>query len=893
VEFNPPRFIAGVGWFTPGRYPTRPAPTGYDYSLRRATADEVKKTKPAPVPINALVAGSGARLALAYGHVMLPVLVTAFGVNAQDKPILQGTICKGEVSQVLDLYESNQAMSGAKYTAYVGNQTQGADSRLAGAIAGYTDDLLGVCYCSIQADITGGVKSYQAEVEGRLCFDPRDSGTAYTTNPALHFRDAAVLAGLSPDDDSIEATADACDALLDGLPRRTCSVFFNRPISIDQVLRTLAEYAGAFYLREAGVVKLVPDRPVAVAVRFTDDPADGTRVQVKERTLKLRKVSLGNSPNRVITEWTDTTAVPWRTRYAATPVPGGEENRTTTFSMLGYHSFREANRHSIERLNAFLVADLLCEFEAFDDSLELELGDVFSLTCGEGLTDKEFRAERIEQGDDVGHWKFWGKEYNSAQYSDDIQDGPPLPDADGIDPASIPAGPTPTAVEKLYVEEGGRTLSRLEINFSGISWPFVKAYRVEVLEGAVPIHSETVMHLGDGATHTTVSPPVAQDVEYTVNVYTVNVFLTVGTTAGTTTVTGLGKLLKPLAPGAITQGYEVGLMVFLRWGDAADIDLAGYRVKRITKTDYDSDPGTAWDNANAITVASRHDATSILLPAQPIGTYVYMVKSLDSVGADGQESVAWVEKQIEVTPDAAGAVSVGTVDVDPAQNTNVHQFTLPGGDAAGGKYICSTDGKTWEQRFGTAGVDTWETKATAGDHWHQDMTLASSMESLTWDTGEDRQGNWVWALTVVPLGSPTMVYTSRLATAAAYPTFTDFAGQSANVEARYLRCKIANTAVTAGAGFCARMVIDTSYQGVILYDEQTVNITAASMPYAHTWNEPFAAAPKVTLTVLNGDARLVARDNTTKDGCDIECWQISGGAPVYADTTLEIVARGT
>jgi len=412
------------------------------------------------------------------------------------------------------------------------------------------------------------------------------------------------------------------------------------------------------------------------------------------------------------------------------------------------------------------------------------------------------------------------------------------------------------------------------------------------MEIPTPVMDLMLAHKGSGESHAAVTPPVSQNVEYTVNIYLVNVFQTVGTTAGTTTVTGQGKLLKPSAPGAIHTGYEVGLFVYLAWTEANDIDLAGYRVKRISLANHQADPSGAWDSPNATVMAQRWDGTSIALAAQPVGSYVYMVKAIDSVGVSGQESVTWVEKQIEVTLDQAGAIGIGQVDKDDAEDSNVHTFTIPGGGATGGKYVASSDGKTWVERFGPAGTH-WTVNAQAGDHWHEDMTAASSMESETWDTGDERQGNWVWSVDVTPINSPSMAYTTRVAKEATPTVFTDFAGQSAHAEGRYLRCKLANTSTAAGAGFLAKMTVQTSYQGVILYDVQQVTITAAQMPYSHTWAEPFSAAPEVSTEVVNGVPRMVARDNTTKDGCTIECWAIVSGSAVYADTTLEIKATGT
>lgn len=881
AELAPAVFIHGIGWI-PKQAPNyqhvstsgEGGPTAiWGKPLRRATAEEIKETAPKP-PLQVLLSGQGARLALAYGHVALPGHLTAFGLDSFNRPVYQMSWCMGEINAVLNVY-SGVTVVASNLTNYKGTQVQGVDPNLAAAISGYADTLLGVAYSSIKTDLKNGIKTFMAEVEARKCYDPRTSTTIYTQNPAIQFRDAAVLGGLQPDDDSISDTADECDALVGGSPRRQCNIYFDQPISIDEVLRTLAEYAGAFYLREGGVVKLIPDRPASVAVAFSEYAADTSKVQIKEDTLTLRKVSLANSPNRVITTWTDTSSWPWRVRPAATPVVA-EDHRPTTFDMPGFHSFEEANRHSIERLNGFKLEDLEMEFEAFDDSLEVEAGDVITVASPLGLSDKPFRVTRVGAGEDIGHWIFIGREYQVLKYSNSVESAPSIPDVGGVTPDVIPIGPTPTVVERLFVEEGGRTLSRLDITWSGVEWPFVRAYQVEVLASGVPILTTTVTHKGSGSSHYAATGPVKQDVQYTVNIYLVNVFLTVGTLADTQLITAQGKLLlpQPVSQNSLV-GFEFGYFVRVEHAPAADIDLVGYRYKRLEKSLYDAAANDAarWNHASVVLLRSKHDSPGDLFPGQPAGSYMYGVRSLDSVGQESATS-AWV--QVDVTDTNAAQLGYQQVSVDFA--SDVYGFERYGANIGGNCWVSAFtgDGGAFDDIFGTPRTNPFPADQTKAWCELEAFNFGSFIQTAQWDTGSDRAGVWfVRETDIVEHGGVGLFRDLYLKPDGG--SFNNYPDGQALV-ARYAYGRI-HAGVGYG-GFTVREPVTLSFQGSLKSATQTVNVPASPQPHSFTWVNTLAAVPNYDYTVEGAEPVAVAFDNLTSSGGQIRVWAAEGHSTV-------------
>lgn len=825
------------------------------------------------------LSGEGAIIPEAFGRCLIH-RPRVFAVAQSGQSIVMGTLwCRGEITEVVGLYSGDEVFAGTA-THYLGTAGQGVDPTLAAAIPGYGDTLAGYAYSVVtftEEQLTVA-QNLSAEVRGRKLYDPRTDTTVYTSNFAIMYRHIANAVGMEIDDDSIEAAANHCDEDVGGKVRWWGGLLFEQPRSIESQLQLLAEYAGCFHVRDGGRVKLIPDRPTATTASFSDRPedVDAGAGMIVNGSVKLRKRALDQLPNQSIVEYTNPWGFPWRAGYAQTALPAGDI-RPTTYRMVGFRNYNCAHRFSVEKQNRFNLVDLMVEFETFDEGLTTETGDVIELTHSIGLTDKKFRVTNVLEGGAPGRWIIHGEEYDPAVYSNSVKVEPTYPDISLPNPGDVPAGPTPALEEKLFVDEGGKTFSRFEIAFTGISWPFVGGYRVRVSAGGDVVMDNTVTHRGT-TTHTTATPPVKQDLEYLVEVWAVNVFGKQGTTPGTATAIALGKLLKPTAPTNL-QGYEFGQFVQLWWTDSIDIDLEGYRVKRIPEADYLTDVAGAWEHGNATVVSNRIDAARELLSAQPPGIYYYMVKSLDSLG---QESVGFAARRIVVTVDGAGGVELQDLEHDTLVNMHVIERY---GDA---RYAVTSEGRTWTDIFGAAG-STWTDGLAPGESWMDGENAASSLETDEWDIGSDKEANWFWSAAVETVGG-TVTRSTLVAKAAAYPTFSTEGGDAFTGEARYFKAKIECTGA-AGDGMVVKLPVTASFQGKPIDYVQEVSIPASPQPHSVTWDKNFTFAPKIEgITVIGSSFRVVAAENIDASGCDLRAWDSSDTA---AAATVQISLKGT
>ncbi|KAA9133451.1 hypothetical protein F3N42_03620 [Marinihelvus fidelis] len=781
--------------------------------------------------------------------------------------------CTGEVEAIERVILNGATFSGTA-THYMGTAAQTGDATVA-AVWGQADDLPGICY-SVLTIPPGEDLALEAIIQGRKVYDPRTATTIYSENPALHLADFIDrYTDHSPNWDSVETAADRCDDVVYGQPRWAIGLSLEDRRPVSDWIKTLREYAAVFLAPDGGEIRFIPDAPASVDHALTD-------ANVRRGSLRLKKRGLRDVPTQVEVTWTYPGAGDWResTWWTDDP-PAGTPLRVTRLQLPGFKIAGCARRKGREVYNKANLTDLECQFETFDYGLKITVGDVFSLTHPIGLTAKQFRvieAEAIEKG----RWRILGWEYDPAAYSNSTQVEPTFPDSSLPSPGDIPNGPTPTLTETLFVDEGGKTFSRWEVSWTGVDWGWALMYRVRVKTGAQVVLETTVSHQGPVA-HLAVTPPIKQDQEYTAEVWVINVLGKQGASAGTATATALGKLLLPTAP-TNAQGFEAGQFVNLSWSASIDIDLVGYRIKRIPKADYDGNVAGAWGHANAVLMADRHDALRILLNAQPVGTFVYMVKALDSLGQESDGVTApygRADTVINVTADQAGGLVLEEIDADTV--VNMRRFEVHG-DAV---YYVTDTGDAWTDD-GPA-TDAWTDDGAGTETWIENQTAgASSLETDEWDLGVDKDANWAWNAQITTFQG-TVTQTTRFAKGADYPTFTDQGGTSFNGEARYMKALMECTGA-AGDGMLIRIPVLASLQGNPLVETQTVSVPGAgSQPLAVTWTKDFVTPPKVTLTVIGSTFRQAAADNIDEDGCDLYAWDETA---TQAAATVEITARG-
>jgi hypothetical protein len=708
-------------------------------------------------PQTLAVSAEGAIINYLYGQVLARPKIFAVGTIGTD--LVLGLMWgKGECGSIVDVYANQDALSGAKVHNYTGTQSQTADSWLVSAIGSYSDALLGICYSVVRVsqETYPSIPAFTAIVQGKKLYDPRDLSTTYSTNPALMFRDLALLGGMAVDDPSIESTADECDALVSGEKRREAGIVFDTPNSLDDMLNTLAEYAGGFYVRDGGVAKLIENRPASVVESFTDDETDGTKIKMLKDSISIKKISVNNQPNRVIVEYTDTSSVPWRRAFATTPLPAGDV-RTTRLILPGIQTYARARRQGIERLNHYTLTDLEVTFTAFDDSLALQRGDVFDVDHDDGLVAKAFRATAVVRGGQIGQWRISGREYDPAEYSNEALADPTFPDTTLPDPSAVPDAPVPSLVESNYQLQNETYATRIEASWAAVTdYPYRHEFEVQAYIGASLIWTVRTTDL-----EATLGP-LQENETYTIDLYVIGVAGIKGN-KGSANLLAQGKQLAPDFPGgAQLRGNEAGGRVFLNW-DAATDDIWKYEIR------FGSVAQT-WANMTTLT---QTDALWYTAEVIPEGTWDVKIRAIDSVGVESSNEITL--SSLVVTSDADSYAQVdSTVAVDdPAGITNM---SLQGAD------WMPDDGTSWASLFPNAMNTYTNALITYGG------SFTTEIISEEHDVGAIVSANFQFAANVNEVVG-VVDYVMQISDTSGGP-WTDYSVLSVNASGRYARLKV-------------------------------------------------------------------------------------------------------
>lgn len=857
-------------------------------SLKAAAAKEQTQT----------VAAAGALIPLVYGHVRTGALL-ARAVPYNGKLVLLAIWGLGEWEAIDTFFLGGEPPpSGVTVQHYLGAPGQGIDPTLAAAIPGWNNPLVKVidgetvalAYSVVQLPGSVGIAEMEVIGHGKLVLPANGAGgKTYSENPARILADfessRAYGRGRTIDQATVQALAAVNDELMaDGARRQRVNVVFNQPTRADAVTDTLRGYAGALVRLEQGVVQLVPDRPA-------DSLGDITRTELivsgGEPQLFPEIRTRQDLPTVVRVVYTDKTADPWadgQVEVVRAGVPEGVvPRREGVFQLPGIDTHAEAYRWAVQRLNGYWLSDFTAQLLCTDAALAWQVGDVRRLNFSppiRGVGVKLVRLTDIAE-DSPGRYRVTVDEYDPAVWTDAVVSGPTWPDTDLPSPFTPPAPASVTLTEELYTDQGGRTFSRLRAQWNGVDWPFAASYQVKITGVGVAL-AATVAHQGLGL-HEVVTGPVAQDAVYVAAVQTVSSAGTgVLSAPATAELVALGKLLPPLDVPSL-RGFEAGQFVSLTWEPAADIDLVGYRIKR-------GSAGDSW--ATAALVVDRVDATTYLEAAVPPGSWRYFIKALDSRARPGTtdgESVNATYTDIEVTADAGSAVASNLATLAGATLTNMHGYQIDGV----GRFALTSFGQTWAQRFGAAGT-AWD--AAPVKPWcldHPD-SAGSKAETAEWDVGADRTGDWafdcVCEAIVSGSGAGGATFSTLLATAAAYPTFSTFAGKTVTKAGRYMQSRIEDARNGPDAALRIRFPLQQSLRGKPIVQSGSANIPAGGQPLTVVFAEPYAAPPKMKVMLVGSAPRIVAADQILATQFDLYAWDISGAA---AAATVEWTAEGT
>lgn len=822
--------------------PAAPAP--------RADLNEVASP---PSDSQATVAAENAPLRILYGRVRVGAQI-ANALVYQGKLIVQAVWGEGEIDAIESATMNDESLpAGVTVTHYTGTAGQTANTTLVAAFAAqsitYSDALPGVAYSvfSVPSVDSSGFPSFEAIVRGRKLYDPRTTTTGYSTNPALALADfiASPVYGLNRDVDwaSVEDAADACDASVGGLARRSLGLVIDSVAESRQHLEALRTYAGCWVVERDGAMALIPDRP-----RSTDHTV--TASDILAGSLRLRKRGLRDVPTVVDVRWTDTAVTPWAERSALAKAAGVDAGTTprreSQVSLPGIQSYSQAYREAAERLNHFSLEDLEAEWGQFDEALAIEPGDVVSLTHPIGLTDKLMRITAVA-GDGPGRWRVSAREYDPAAYSDAVVAAPSYADTILPNPANPPALAGLVASEEVYQLENGTYASRIMLAWTAADYPYLAHYRVEVFRLGELIVA------GNAREAVFRTPAVQEGIEYVIKVAAVTSIGTVGTWAQAN-LTPAGKYLVPGDVPSV-MAFEVGGRVYVSWDAAIDLDIWRYEVR------YGS-TGGSWDTAKLI---DRVDALRLTSDQIPVGTWMLYVKALDSVG---QYSANAASATVTVTSDA-GAFLVDSYDSDSPTLTNMAGFTLHPTDSH--TYYVTEDGAAFGAKY-SGNLDTYGNVLAT---YHASLTSTWLGESE--DFGMLLGGQWTGAADVAALSGSLISY---LGFSTDGSSWTYLSGLSQKQNSRFARFKHEATTTST-----LKVTVPTQNirLDAIPREEVGTGTSSAGGPTTITLTNEYVAAKRILLTAEGTTARYATYDNVVMGNpTSFDVYVFDGGGTLIA-----------
>lgn len=584
-----------------------------------ASRGDINSVATPPNETQATVAAENAAIREIYGLSRVGAQI-ADVLTYQGKLVILAIWAGGEIESIDSLaIDDATPAAGVTATHYTGTTGQTADATLIAAYAShgvtYSDALPGIAYSVIVIPPTdsAGFPSLTATIKGRKVYDPRSDTTGWSDNPALCLADflGSTVYGLARTVDmaSVEAAADACDELVGGQKRRRIGLVIEATNESRQWVEALRTYAGAWLAEGPDGLRLIQDRPAATAGTVTARDING-------QSFKLKRLARRDAPNVVTVKWTDTTLTPWAegtaTAYAAGVEAGDIPRRESVVSLPGIQTMAQANREAIERLNHFQLEDLEAKWTQFDEGLAWDVGDIVAVTHPTGLVGKLMRITSTSSTE-PGRWDVEAREYDPAAYSDMVADEPTYPDTTLPSPANPPALTGLALAEEVYERETGWYDTRIRVTWDAPDYPYIEAFRVELLDGVTLIQS------GSPTSAEWVSPAVREGVTYTVRVAVVT---RVGAASAwaSDTVAAQGKYLPPQPVPWITA-TEFGGTVYANWGRGVDKDTLRYELRY----------GPVGGDFDTATVLDLIDGLSAQIKTIPAGTWVLYVDDLDSV----------------------------------------------------------------------------------------------------------------------------------------------------------------------------------------------------------------------------------------------------------------------
>jgi hypothetical protein len=657
---------------------------------------------------------------------------------------------------------------------HLGTSNQSADSDLVSEVDGWTSEhkLRGIAYLyvrlSYDADaFPNGVPEITSTIKGKKVYDPRNTSTSWSDNPALCLRDYLTNTsyGLGEDttnvdDDEVSTAANVCDLTNtpDGSTRYTCNgAFTTASVPYDTLSNLLTSMGGLLWYAQ-GEWRMKPAYWTEPTLTLNEDDLRGsitvnTRHSRRDNYNTVKGTFRGSESNWQITDY------PEVANSAFLSADNGQESSidlALPFTDNSVESRRIANV-SLERNRQQLTITASFGMRAF----QLQVGDNIKINNTRfGWTDKEFEVTSwtfglVDEGDLQVQMIL--REISESVF-DDISDGV-VYERDNtslLSPFSVPAlGINATAVAQVLAE---KLVNTLNINTTSS-----QSERIDLVEVQLKLStSATYVSVGTGELGLFSSIDLERG-EYDIRARAINSFGVKGEWEYLTNFT-VDALSAPPSDVTNFQKQLSGGTIFFNWDAVPDLDLSYYVIRHNPNSS-----GAAWSTSNTVVEKVARPATTSSLPARS-GTF--LIRAYDKGGNPSDSPTLLVVQPSELPPLGASQEQVENPTFSGSK-TNVSLDTTPTPDeliltdlsasSPSGTYEFSnyidtlssrtarvTGSVTFNRHAPTAG--TWDTIPQNWDTWPGD-----------WDQWDSEQANFADHNVIVyvaatpddPGGSPT------------------------------------------------------------------------------------------------------------------------------------------
>lgn len=459
----------------------------------RINPDQLEAASGRDLQISALRYGDP--LGYVFGHTtVVPKIITV--VADGDYLYVDYFISVGECESIVSVSRGGEDIGKpAGWEYHLGASGQAASAMLSGVLGDTYDALDGICHVVAKLSSDDPIDC-RFVVKGVKLFDPRPSPqtTSYSTNVALVLARVLTDCGYTvrwTGNSSVATAANYCDEDVSGASRWTLNLQCASRQNIRTWVGALAAYGNLLIDYQGGEVLFAPDTEATTSPIYTKTV---TADDIVAGSAKTSIAGTRSTPDQVTVLYKELDGTQ-RTAIAGT----GSVGARTRLSMPGIQTYTEARRKA-EEILAKAALDLRHQHITHDAALSDSLGDLMSITYApHSLSGKVMRLvgyEEVERGRWLRKFIEYGITDNSGVYTETevVTPNPPNPNV-------VPDGPTPTLEERWAFDQAGQLITKLYIEFTGVSWPYADTYLVHVYQGDALIYTIEWPHQGEGVLH--------------------------------------------------------------------------------------------------------------------------------------------------------------------------------------------------------------------------------------------------------------------------------------------------------------------------------------------------------------------------------------------------------